>query len=57
MTEKVYEKTEGIKKEIEENSDLIKKKLNHVKVCEKNPLPTKEQIEEEKKIEQESKKD
>ena len=43
--EKVYEKTGEIKRLIEENPDLIKT-LNHVVPEEKNPLPTKEQIEE-----------
>ena len=52
--EKVYEKTGEIKRLIEENPDLIKT-LNHVVPEEKNPLPTKEQIEEEKKLEEEAK--
>lgn len=50
-TEKVFETSEKITKQIEENPDLIKK-LNHVEPKEKNTLPTQQQIEEEKKLEQ-----
>ena len=50
----MYEKSGEVTREIEENPDLIKK-LNHVVPEEKNPLPTKEQIEAEKKLEEQAK--
>lgn len=54
QAEKVHEKSEEIHREIQENPDLIKK-LNHVVPEEKNPLPTKEQIEAEKQLEEQAK--
>lgn len=50
----MHEKSEEIRRVIEENPDIIKT-LNHVVPEEKNPLPTKEQIEAEKKLEEEAK--
>ncbi|RHZ83033.1 hypothetical protein Glove_100g29 [Diversispora epigaea] len=47
--------TNPVAQEIEGKAEVIKKNLKHVTPVEKNPLPTQEDIEQEKKNENESK--